>query len=564
MAKKKPGRPPKEAAPKKKRGRPPKKKPAPAELVPDTKQAEMEAQALEAVWRERCASDFMLFANGLTIAGAQGPVLFEDVMAPFQVDFFRDLEPCLVALKNKEMPPHRRFWLERTKKSSKDSDIAVAIVWLIAFCEQPLLVQICAASSEQASIIENRARALLHYNPWLEDHVEIITREVRSKRLPNTVVCKIEATGSAGAAQGPTPDLLVLNELVHVEKWGVMETHMNNADGVPQGVVIISTNAGVKGTPAHKWREAFLQSPRWKFHVWNRLSPWLNPEDAEESRQRDPIGSEHARLWEGKWVSGTGDAVGEDVLNDAFRIPGPTMRPEPAWSYVMGLDLGVSHDHAGVAVVGVCIPKQLVKICLIRGWAPSVPNNTGKLEVDLPDVELKAVQWAKRFRALDVGYDPAAGGSFMAQRMRKQGIRCREQTFRQAGLTEMALSFVSLLKARLMACYEDEEGRLRRDFGKFSIKHTPPSSYKLEAISDASGHADVGTAVLICLPRIVQLLGGQNGLLPTDILALDSDMDGLTEDELASLPDEFQQLFDMYDELGRGQVKKGPWDNFEY
>jgi len=88
----------------------------------------------------------------------------------------------------------------------------------------------------------------------------------------------------------------VLNELVHVERWPVMETHMNNADGVPQGVVIISTNAGFKGTKADVWRKAAMADPgRWGLHVWHERAPWTDPADIEEARRRN-IGSEYKRL----------------------------------------------------------------------------------------------------------------------------------------------------------------------------------------------------------------------------------------------------------------------------
>lgn len=512
-----------------------------------SEEALKEMQALDLLWQEASAKSFMVFCDGLSMPGVNGPQIFETCMADFQREFFEDVAPCVEALRVGGHPPKRRFWVERTKKASKDSDLAVIVSWLIAFCERPILVQVCAASSEQAGIIENRVRTLLHYNEWLSQYIEVVERKIRSTKNPNTVVCQIEATGSAGAAQGPTPDLLILNELTHVDKWSVMETHMNNADGVPRGIVIVCTNAGSKGSPAWSWREAALENTkRWSTYIWDKPAPWLNAEDIEDAKARDIIGMEYKRLWKGEWVSGAGNAVGEDVIDAAFRMEKPLYMPKQGWIYLAGLDLGVSHDHAGLAIVGVLPRAQRVQVAHCRRWAPTKIVE-GKKEVDLIGVERAAISLCQKFRVRAMYYDPNAGGSYMAQRVRKHGIICREQSFKPAGMTAMAEAFVTLMKSYMLEAYDDKDSALKSDFKKFNIEHKPPSNYKLVAISDSSGHADVGTAVLTCLPQIIEYLGGFGALLNTDTIAFVEE--DLTEQEIKELPDEFKELFDFYDSL---------------
>jgi len=48
------------------------------------------------VYEARSADDFMLFARGLIVPSASGPMLFNECMAPFQEETFRDLEPSLL------------------------------------------------------------------------------------------------------------------------------------------------------------------------------------------------------------------------------------------------------------------------------------------------------------------------------------------------------------------------------------------------------------------------------------------------------------------------------------
>lgn len=515
------------------------------------------ASESEANYRRRAANDFMLFMGGLTIPSATGPQPFAECIVPFQQECFELLAPSLAAIRDGTMPPRRRFWIERTKKASKDADLAICILWLIAFPKRPLLIQICADTQEQAAIIKKRAEDLLFHNPWLRELVSIQQNRIVSAN--RWAKARIESTGSSEAKHGDTPDLLVLNELVHVKRWEVNDTHMNNADGVPQGVVIISTNAGFKGTKAELWRRnAQADTERWTMCILKGNAPWINQKDREDARRRDPVGVEFDRLWNGKWKSGRGGAVIEDALDKCFVLPGPITKPEPGWRYVAGLDLGISHDHSGVAVLGVNPEKQKMRIAWMRGYVPEVPNDQGQREVDSDAVEEACFNLWITFHITWFGYDPAAGGSFMAQRLRKRGVPMREMTFSSPkNQSDMAVAFVQAVSAGKLECYEDQEGRLRRDFGKFEIQALVPSGYRLKALSDEWGHADVGTAVVICLPEAARLAG-----FSFYESVLYEEQEPLTKEEMKELPDELADICNAYDgNKPRQRTRASSWDD---
>lgn len=509
-----------------------------------------QASEIEAAYQIRSAADPMLFIKGLVIPSASGPRLFNGVIADFQLAAFRALAPSLVAVRDGNIPGRRRFWLERTKKAGKDSDLAILLCWLMAYSVRPVLVQVVASDQDQAAIIKRRVEDILFLNPWLKERVRVVQNKIKGYNGIGEVV--IEATDSSGGAHGETPDLLILNELVHVRRWSVMETHMNNADGVPRGVVIVSTNAGIRGSKAEVWRKtAIADQDRWTVLVYDGVAPWINKNDVEEARKRDPVGAEFARLWRGRWVSGSGGAVEEHVISNCFCLPGPTMVAEPGWVYVAGLDLGVTHDHAGIAVLGINELLGRIKVCVVKGFVPSIPNNHGVLEVDSQAVEKECVRFFRLFGISWFGYDPAAGGSFMAQRLRKLAVPMSEVSFSSPkNKTEMATSFVQALRDGKLECYEDSEGRIRRDFGKFNIIPQVPTGYKLEAISDEYGHADVGTALIICLPVAMRMVGGSaTGLLPTDDMFGDEgDGIDLTKDEVKELPNELKDIWDSVED----------------
>jgi len=503
--------------------------------------AKINPKKIQEIFRAKAAEDFLCFARGLIIPGATGAIMFDEVIADFQLETFEGMAASLQAVRVGKQPECQRFWVERTKKAGKDSDLAVCITWLLAFSRRPLKIQVSAANQKQASILKSRIEDLIHFNPWLDEYIKITQNRITGKILGgNLVQAVIESTGSAGAAHGETPDVLILNELVHVEKWGVMETHMNNADGVPHGVVIISTNAGYRGTKAEVWRNMALDNKdRWQTHIWSQPSPWASQENIDEARERnDPF--EYARLWEGRWISGRGGALSEEDIGRVFHEDLTAMKgKEPDWSFVAGLDLGISHDHSGVAIVGVHQLENRLRVALVRGFEPTLQVGKKK-EVDLQAVENMLRNAFHDFRLRAVFYDPAAGGSFMAQRLRRVGLPMREMTFGSAvNLTCMAQALVTSVKDGKLECYEDPEGRLRRDLGKFDIVAKIPSGFRLVSTADEYGHADVGTALVICLPFAMSLLDRQ-GLAADDSLIIE---EGSFEED--GMPDELRDILDM-------------------
>ena len=503
-----------------------------------------EERRIGEAYLERCRADFLFFARGLTIPAAMGPTPFDECIAPFQQEFFEDVAPSLHAVRDGTLPPVRRFWMERTKKAAKDSDVAICLLWLMAFPRRPILVQVSAADQEQADIIKQRASDLLYYNPWLNERVRILQNRIIGCGGVGKV--KIEATDKAGSTHGPTPDLLVLNELVHVAKWPVMEAHMNNADGVPRGVVIVATNSGFRGTKAETWKKMAVENrKRWSVHVYDDVAPWLNDDDVAEAKRRNPT-AEYQRLFKGKWISGIGNAVEEDVINACFRPGlGPLKRPEAGWIYGAGLDLGVSHDHAGLDVVGMNVKEQRIRIAQIRSWEPVVETAEGNLEVDLVAVEDACFDMHNVFRLAWLFYDPAAGGSFMAQRLSRKGVQMRKMSFSSSvNLTAMAQSFVQVMNDGVLECFEDE--RMRRDFGKFDIQRKLPTGCRLVAVSDEHGHADVGTALVVALPAAVEVLAAGGSGMDDDAELVSCGAGEDDPEDVEALPAELRDIYDAH------------------
>src|SRR5262245_34602452 len=121
----------------------------------------------------RFASDPAAFRSELVIPGAHGPTRFGQAMADFQKLDFAALDAAFVALSKGEQPPIDRYWLERTKGASKDTDLAVSLLWLLAFSRRAITAQVGAADQDQADELRKAAKGILRLNSWLGELLEI-------------------------------------------------------------------------------------------------------------------------------------------------------------------------------------------------------------------------------------------------------------------------------------------------------------------------------------------------------------------------------------------------------
>ncbi len=192
----------------------------------------------------------------------------------------------------------------------KDSDLAVALLWLLVFAPRCLLCQVGAADQDQAAELRKAAKDIARLNPWLDKGVVIEQWRIRNPRTDSQA--EIIASDVAGS-HGARPDVLILNELSHICRREFAENLLDNAAKVPHGLVCIATNAGYVPSWQFDWREDARTSLRWSFHKVDRPAPWLDPAEIEEAKRRNSS-SRYARLWEGVWSADGGDALDRAIL----------------------------------------------------------------------------------------------------------------------------------------------------------------------------------------------------------------------------------------------------------
>lgn len=438
-------------------------------------------------------NDPTAFASDVPMRVAGQQRRFGEVWTSFQHGVLTAIAPALLAVAVGTKPPVGKFWIEGVKGSAKTSMIAMLILWLVSFSRRPLKIQIAASDQDQAAEVRSAAKDILSMWPLLSRRVKIDRWQITCRATSSVV--EILAADTAGAAGG-RPDVLVLEEAVCITKQEFAAHLLDNASKIPDGIVIVSTNAGFLGTWQWTLREFARTTPRWSFHQGTETPPHMDPAEVEEARVRNPR-ARFDRLFRCIWSAGSGDALDElDLLAAVDQKLEPMTTTQTGFAHALGLDLGVRHDHSAVTVIGVHGKSQRIRLAHCQSWAPGV---TGR--VDLPAVEATVIELAKRFNA-PVYYDPYQC-ELLAQRARRQGVRMVEVPFSGGNLNRMASDLLDVFRSRRLDLYPDSG--LLRDLRRLTIVEKS-YGFRLESTRDADGHADKATSLALALLGVPEAL----------------------------------------------------------
>jgi hypothetical protein len=451
----------------------------------------------------RFASDPTAFRDHLVIPSARGPARLGQVLADFQRADFAALDPALIALARGDQPEPQRFWWERTKGASKDTDAAVALLWLLAFSPRPLAGQVGAADQDQAGEVRKACRDILRLNGWLAS-IEVQQWSILNKRTGSS--CAIIAADVAGS-HGARPDLLILNELSHITRQDFALNLLDNAGKVPHGLALICTNAGFVPSWQYDLRELARTSERWHFSSFSATAPWLDAREVQEARRRNSA-NRFARLWRGEWVAESGDALQAQDIDGSLRLDGPAAGREEGYDYFTGVDLSVSRDASAVVTVAKHWSGRL-RLVDARAWLPA-----GGSKIDLVAVGQYVWDVHLRYRPKFL-LDPYQA-ELLAQQLTRRGCWLEQVAFAGRNLVEMASTLIEVFSSRGIDLYRDED--LLADLRQLRIRETG-LGFRLDPARTARGHGDKAVALsLAVLGARRRALPGGLGIAPEPCL----------------------------------------------
>jgi len=387
-----------------------------------------------------------------------------------------------------------RFWVEWTKGAGKDLFIALLFVWLVAFARRFLDMQIGAADRAQAGDFLKWARQIVSVC-HLEDLVEIQSYAIVSLNPKTRSICDVVAADLHGS-HGARPSVLCVNECSHIAKTEFVQTLLDNASKVSDGLVLIFTNAGFKNSFAWDLREVARQSERWVFDQFARPAPQIPAKEMEEAEKRNPP-MRFRRLFWGDWSDASSDMLPSDLIDAAITQTGPMTGQEPGWDFVMGIDLGVRHDRSALVVLGANAMLHRVRVAHLQSWRPK-PGIDVKLEAVVNAVVAANV----RFRPVVTIFDPNQA-RLLAELCRKAGVFMEEQKFGPGAMAQAAQATLEAFVDRRIDLYRHPE--LIADLKALTIEERPFGA-RIVAPTSATGHCDLGIALCTCaLPRALAM-----------------------------------------------------------
>jgi hypothetical protein len=303
--------------------------------------------------------------------------------------------------------------------------------------------------------------------------------------------------------------------------------------------VIIATNAGWQNTWQHRWQENALASQRWYVHQYQRPAPWISPADIAESERRNPP-TRFFRLWHGIWApEGSGDAIDGNLINHAFSLAGPHVRPRDGFTYCLGVDLGLKRDSSAAALLGIDLghwrevsaparqsnrmrevladlypdecdagsdPESFrlhddepeaefvdgsrrIELARLNIWSPAGGR------VSLTEVENTVADMAREFNVARILCDQWQA-ALLVERLQNRGLPAMGVDFTGATLKSLASAVMSAFQERRLALFPHEQ--LSRDLRALRLVE---KSYgvRLESPRGPDGHGDAATALALGL-----------------------------------------------------------------
>ena len=426
------------------------------------------------------------FRKSLLIDVQGGAQSLGSVLDPWQAKDFAALDASWQAvISPDESTAPKRAWLERPRGHSKTSDLAVMVTWCLFASKRRLNGVAAAADRDQAALLRRAIAGILALNPWLGKFLRVQQYRVLNDHTGSELRI---ISSDVSSSYGMTPDFVICDEVTHWSQDGLWVSLLSSSAKRQNCLLLVITNAGFGESWQADVRAAVKDNPRWYFHqLSGPQASWISSEMLAEQRHLLPEVA-FRRLWLNEWSTGVGDAFSESDIQAALTLDGPTLNQERGWAYAAGLDLGLRRDASALVVVGKDVgwiervtpdppirdiktaamielgymtPKvpetavtqhvgsNRIKLCSVDVWRPEVR------QVVLEEVENRIIDRMHAMRLVGVAYDQWQA-EYLAERLKKQGIRMIPVAFQTKNLQDMAVATLDAFRDFQIDLYPDQ------------------------------------------------------------------------------------------------------------
>ena len=265
---------------------------------------------------------------------------------------------------------------------------------------------------------------------------------------------------------------------------------------VPDSRLVVLTTAS---DPAH-WSKAVrdhaMDDPLWRLHEVPGPPHWIDSKRLDGERRRLPESS-FRRLFLNEWTASEDRLASEEDLAACVTLDGP-LEPRAGISYVIGLDVGLTHD-ATVACIAhsESIPgAEHPRVVLDRlgHWKGSRLR-----PVQLSVVEEWVEEAARRYNRARVRFDPYQA-IHLAQRLKRRGLQVEEFTFSGSSVGKLATTLLQLIRERSLALPGDPD--LLDELRNVRLRESSPGVFRLD--HDRNRHDDRAVALALAACYLVE------------------------------------------------------------
>ncbi len=308
--------------------------------------------ALQRWFHQESAKSCLSYCANVVI-NSTPPRRFDCIAEPWQADVMRPLIPAfeqLAGLRDDYSGP-RRFYIVLGRGHDKTSLIGRMATWAVGYARHPVSGSASAGDKDQAQLIRHAIEKELLLNPWIP--VGVNNYEVKGPGGKLDILAADAPTSS-----GRFDDIIVMDEITYWRKRELFDMLLSGAHKRPRGVVVIITNAGIRGSWQWQILEQARKDPLWGVYeapVGRTLASWLKPEDIASMRAM--VTRNHGRrVIDNIWVDATespllawediegchGRSLWPNGQMPAGHVPGPL--------YV-GVDIGRTHDRTVISTL---------------------------------------------------------------------------------------------------------------------------------------------------------------------------------------------------------------------
>lgn len=446
-----------------------------------------------------------------------------------------------------------QVWIEGPTGCGKDQLIAAACLAALRFAPDGASVVLYSADFDRCADVLKTVRGFIQrtdaraeergIRPWLGSGITILRDEIRHEttdaagKTVARVTVHVESLDGYSAS-GARADLFLLNE---VQSWPdphgerVWEESLARYDKLAHGRFVVFSNApfsapgDFRRDEREKAAAGGTDSPWWFLGVSIENCPWWTEEKLERKRRSLPP-HVYRRLYLCLPTDGRGELIAPEIFDAAVdqRWRPPDVA-EPGVTYVHGLDVGVSRDHAVHLVLHRSMRDGRIYLDHVRVWLPAAGR-----QIDLDQVERHVDDAARRFPG-PVFADPYQAVQ-MCQRLDRGGHTVTQVAFTAENLTRMCEAVRSAFNDRRIVLFPDAglvhiSGRtttsLRRQVLEAEVVETEKGS-RIKSRRNRTGHGDELSALGLALWGVTELGLGSVPVCVGSAAAPGTDVGGAT------------------------------------